>query len=231
MRSSELVKFSVKGLQEPGKDHILEFYLPHPPTFKEVEATMCEHGVPDVIYQEAFYSNEDDVPARAREYAGREFKLESDTLPFLPEFDPTGTSLATFSRKIPVLVDSRAEQIRDNQRRKRCTIADWIIADTPPPKADVLAWLEEERRSSMDQGGRSKVTPREMFSQIDGPTPKIQYGFQFSQRQQSTSTREEHLRRIPNKTLCRVYSGASRATTTIWNSMASRTACISASWR
>ena len=43
-----------------------------------------------MIYQEAYYSNEADVPEQAREYAGREFKLESSTIPWLPDFDPKG---------------------------------------------------------------------------------------------------------------------------------------------
>ncbi|KAK3064092.1 DNA polymerase zeta, partial [Teratosphaeriaceae sp. CCFEE 6253] len=60
-----------------------------PPTSVEVEATVEPH----VIYQDAYYSNERDVPERPREYAGQEFRLESTTLPYLPPFDKTGARL------------------------------------------------------------------------------------------------------------------------------------------
>ncbi|KAJ9618304.1 DNA polymerase zeta [Taxawa tesnikishii (nom. ined.)] len=61
-----------------------------PPTSEEVELTMTDEGVPPVIYQDAFYSEEWDVPVRPREYGGQEFKLGSNTVPYLPAFDPTG---------------------------------------------------------------------------------------------------------------------------------------------
>jgi DNA polymerase zeta len=70
-----------------------------PPARDLVVSTMHHFGLPSMIYQDAYYSNEEDAPERTREWAGREFKLESLTVPFLPEFDPTATSDATFGMK------------------------------------------------------------------------------------------------------------------------------------
>ena len=190
--SRDALDLCLKGLRKSGEENVVELYASRPPTFLDVESTMWENGVPDVIYQEAYYSNEEDVPDQAREYAGREFKLESDTLPYLPEFDPTGTSLATFGRKVPTLIDSAAEQVRENQRRKRCTLNEWIIAEAPPTKVEVLAWLEEERKSFQGHYEmRAKAASQKKLSQIEGPTQKNKYGFKYSQKQVSTSVQHE----------------------------------------
>ncbi|KAJ9613895.1 DNA polymerase zeta [Cladophialophora chaetospira] len=189
-RSSGLLEFGLKGLKKPSDGKTLDLYQPCPPSFQEVESTMWQQGLPDVIYQEAYYSNEDDVPDQAREYAGREFKLESATVPYLPDFDATGTNLATFGRKPPVLIDYAAEQIRDNQQRKRCTISHWVIADAPPRKADVLAWLKEEAASEII-ALRKPAGQKKKLSQIDGPTQKSKHGFKYSQKQASTSVQHE----------------------------------------
>ncbi len=193
IRTTGILDFSLKGLPKPGADYSLELYQPRPPSSKDVESSIWEHGLPDVIYQEAYYSNEEDVPDQAREYAGREFKLESATVPYLPEFDATGSGVATFGRKPAALIDYAAETIRDNQRRKRCTISDWVIAEAPPRKVDVLAWLQEEADQASEEtmvfdkpAGRKKK-----LSQIDGPTQKNKHGFKYSQKQVSTSVQHE----------------------------------------
>jgi DNA polymerase zeta len=72
---------------------------------------MKEANLPSVIYQDAFYSEEQDVPERAREYAGKEFKLGSRTVPYLPDFDPTGT-LAGMREK------SLASSLTESLKRK-----------------------------------------------------------------------------------------------------------------
>jgi DNA polymerase zeta len=185
--------FRLNGICAPGADRIVEVFQSRPPSFKEVGSTMEQNGLPDVIYQEAYYSNEDDVPDQAREYAGREFKLESATVPYLPDFDPTGTSMATFGRKPPILLDLAAEHVRDNQRRKRCTLSGWTIADPPPRKSDVLAWLEAEERHAQ-KNIVSTINHTRMpkkLSQIDAPTQKNKHGFKYSQKQQSTSVQHE----------------------------------------
>ncbi len=58
-----------------------------PPSVDEVTSTFQDYGLPDVVYQDPFYSREKDVPSEAKEYAGRQFRLKGDTLPYLPKFD------------------------------------------------------------------------------------------------------------------------------------------------
>ena len=159
-----------------------------------VKETMHKDGLPDIIYQEAFYSNEDDVPDRPREYAGREFKLESVSVPFLPDFDPTGTSPATFGRKPAALINSAAEERADSARRRRCKILHWTIAEQPPSKSTVISWLDEEFQNLVAgriDTAKTLLGKKFPLSQIDGPTQKNKYGFKYSQKQASTSVQYE----------------------------------------
>ncbi|KIW63469.1 hypothetical protein PV04_10305 [Phialophora macrospora] len=187
--SSDSLGSRLQGLEKPVNDNALVLFQPCPPSFKDVESTMLEHGLPDAIYQEAYYSHEKDVPGRARQYAGREFKLGGDTIPYLPDFDPSGSSLATFGRKPPALVDFAAEKARDNQRRKHCRIREWVIDEPPPRKVDVLAWLKEEAENLPVP--TKSTGPTTTHSQIDGPTPQNKHGFKYSQVQPSTSIQRE----------------------------------------
>ncbi|RMD44124.1 hypothetical protein DV735_g1011, partial [Chaetothyriales sp. CBS 134920] len=154
-----------------------------PPASDFVASTLQGEGLPDVIYQPAYYSNEDDIPDRAQEYAGREFKVESVTVPYLPDFDPAGKSAATYGNKAAVLLNRTAEEVKESQRRRRCRLPRWSIDAMPPSRAQVEEWLEGEAQ-------RPKQL-REGFSQIDGPTQKNKHGFKYSQKQDSARVRHE----------------------------------------
>lgn len=166
-----------------------------PPSTDVVSATMAQEGLPKVIYQDAFYSDDRDVPERQREYAGREFKIESDTVPYLPDFDATGLSMATYGRKLPILLDPALGEKQDRARRKACKLKKWSIACNPPSHAEVVAWLEAESERTrvahltLEDMGIAK--PSAPFSQIEGPTQKNKYGFKYSQKQESTSVQHE----------------------------------------
>ncbi|KAJ9636926.1 DNA polymerase zeta [Knufia peltigerae] len=190
-KSAQPFSLEPSGLRRPNKNSFLLTYQPRPPKFDEVKTTMSQVGLPDVIYQGAYYSVEDDVPQQPRQYAGREFKLGGDTIPYLPDFDRTGTSAPNFGRQPRMLLDLSAEQIRDNQRRKRCRIREWVIADAPPGKADVLAWLEEEFLAKSDKTFAVRSSSKQHLSQIDGPTQRNRHGFKYSQNQPSTSVQHE----------------------------------------
>ena len=163
------------------------------PSSSEIETTMSKKGVPDVIYQNAYYSDEADVPDRQREYAGREFKLESNTVPYLPEFDPDGTSPATYGQKTPILLNEDQEGKADRKRRRLCKIRRWDLADLPPTKAEVSAWLEHELllRTDASRDDYAAMGGNKILSQIDGPTPKNKYGFKCSQKGTSTIVQHE----------------------------------------
>lgn len=166
-----------------------------PPSVAEVCATMQSNGLPDVIYQDAYYSQEKDVPPRAREYAGKEFRLEGNSLPFLPEFDPTGQSLATFG--LQAEFNSEKKRLTDLEYQKKtrqCSIRHWEIADPPPTFQEVADWWTEKRKMMPPQEPLSTVsvaTQKRFLSQIDGATPKNKHGFKYSQKKKTTSVEHE----------------------------------------
>lgn len=161
-----------------------------PPTASVVCSSMKDHGLPDVIYRDAFYSNENDVPTRPVEFAGHEFRLESNALPFLPEFNPTGAASPKTA------ADSGATKAStDTQRRNICTFRSWEI-ETPPPTYDEVEewWAEKRKRSKEREEARERLnrpflSPTQTanyVSQIDGPTQPNKRRFKYSQKKKST---------------------------------------------
>ncbi|KAL6409818.1 DNA polymerase zeta subunit [Ilyonectria robusta] len=163
-----------------------------PPSASEVVTSMKDHLVPDAIYQDAYYSREKDVPSKPREYAGREFRLESNTLPFLPEFDPTATSPSSYGLKQGARLD-KSEMGREYARQsKSCTWRSWEIANPPPTFDEVKTWWDEkERRATEEPTSSYLATPKQYLSQIEGPTPKNKHGFKYTQANGQTSVEHE----------------------------------------
>ncbi|RMZ16634.1 hypothetical protein D0862_01149 [Hortaea werneckii] len=170
---------------------------PAAPTYKEIESTT----EPQVIYQDAYYSNEKDVPERPREYAGQEFRLESTTLPFLQPFDPHGevhTGKGT-------VIDKVKTELEEQRRRKACSLKSWEIMKPPPTFSEVQQWLQVENAheeydelDTFEVDGppqasqiKRKNRPAAELSQIEGPTQKNSHGFKYSQRKASTSVQHE----------------------------------------
>lgn len=165
-----------------------------PPTQNEVATTVN----PSVIYQDAYYSNEKDVPERVREYAGQEFRLESNTLPFLPPFDSGGV-VGQAGRQ------SKADaEFALNRRRWQCSLKSWELMKPPPSRSEVERWLRMEEPSKpddlniLDLDGppsapqlKRKNKPPPELSQIEGPTQRNKHGFKYSQRKASTSVQHE----------------------------------------
>ena len=164
-----------------------------PPSAKEVTSTMLSNNLPTMIYQGAYYSNEVDVPERAREWAGREFKLESVTLPFLPEFDATGTSSATFGERPAIIVDRVREEHVTKQRQRACHIRSWQIAGPPPSYREVKSWAHAEQTVKSVLVSKSPLKPKAngKLSQIDGPTQKNRNGIKYTQPQKKTSVKHQ----------------------------------------
>jgi DNA polymerase zeta len=127
------------------------------------------------------------VPDRSRDYAGKEFKLESVTVPYLPDFDPSGTSPATRGQKQPILLDEISEENADAMRRRQCRLSRWNVAKAPPCRAELLAWVDEDRKRKSDVE-QSTTKP---LSQIEGPTQKNKHGAKYSQKQAETSVQHE----------------------------------------
>ncbi|PQE03512.1 hypothetical protein CJF31_00010072 [Rutstroemia sp. NJR-2017a BVV2] len=163
-----------------------------PPSSKTALATISHFNLPSVLPQDPYYSNEADVPERPREWAGREFRLGSTTLPFLPHFDPTGISNATFDSKTVVLHDRTKEEESNKARQQMCSLRSWTFAESPPSYAEVQKWAHQESKE-VTNGGRRFATPRSVrrsgkkgkLSQIDGPTQKNNHGFKFTQHKKT----------------------------------------------
>ncbi|TVY43807.1 DNA polymerase zeta catalytic subunit [Lachnellula subtilissima] len=168
-----------------------------PPSYQFVDSTIQDLNLPSVIYQDAYYSNEQDVPDRAREWAGREFKLESLTVPFLPEFDPTGTSEASFGQK-PSIIPDKVQDDKDYRRQRReCSLRSWAIVEPPPTYAEVNQWCKDQEKSrrlkaKLFTTSKAAPSPRKgKLSQIDGPTQNYKHGFKYTQNQKTTSVKHE----------------------------------------
>lgn len=178
-----------------------------PPRASDIALNTSIEGPPSEIYQDAFYSDELDVPDRSRDYAGREFKLESLTTPYLPDFDPTGTSLAAFGSKVPTVVDqSKQKQIFRKQQYAN-NLRNWEFSSPPPSRSDVVAWMLEQDRAQESKMKKTKLADKVVnglsedtaqaarangeLSQIDGPTQKNKHGYKFPQKQKSTSVKHE----------------------------------------
>jgi DNA polymerase zeta len=179
-------------------------YFGHlPPSSMVVESTMMHAGLPPVIYKDAYYSNEKDVPERAREYAGREFKLQSTTLPYLPPFDPFGRSTANAGEYPPIVLDKNKEKAKFRSRSHRCSLRHWEMARPPPSYEEVQTWMHGDNsvstKTKSGELNETKQIPKpspkrkmpEQLSQIEGPTQKNKHGFKYSQKTKSTSVKHE----------------------------------------
>ncbi|KAL6880915.1 zeta catalytic subunit of dna polymerase [Trichoderma novae-zelandiae] len=165
-------------------------YAIPPPSVADATC-QSERSCPDVIYQDAFYSNEADVPLRRREYAGKEFQLISNTLPFLPDFDATGNSVpAWVGHDIDTSLSLSDERWQDDQRLKeRCSWRSWEIARLPPSYDEVARWLVQNEVTVLRRAKPRLIRP--WLSQIDGPTPRTKYDFRYSQKQPSSAVPHE----------------------------------------
>ncbi|KAI0886227.1 uncharacterized protein GGS22DRAFT_199536 [Annulohypoxylon maeteangense] len=165
------------------------------PLVEEIMSTMDSLGHPDVIYQDAFYSNEKDVPQRVREYAGQEFRIEGNTLPYLPDFDPTGESPANFGLKSDPPYDADRDERVYKKLRQECSLRSWEIAEPPPSFDEVQSWWTAlQNTADNSQEPKLRIRDPELkpyMSQIDGPTPKNTHGFKYSQKKKSTSVQHE----------------------------------------
>lgn len=166
-----------------------------PPSIEEVVSSLDSLGRPNVIYRDAYYSNDKDVPQRVREYAGQEFRLEGNTLPYLPAFDPTGESPANFGMKSEIPYDANRDEQIYRRLRRECSLRSWEIAEPPPSFDEVQTWWKETQNvANNSQEPVMRLHDPELkpyLSQIDGPTPRNKHGFKYSQKKKSTSVQHE----------------------------------------
>jgi len=162
-----------------------------PPPSSEISSMMQCTKSPSVIYQEAYYSDERDVPERPREYAGKEFKLESNTLPYLADFGPSGMSLASIGQKPGNVINKTAEEKTHQHLRKVCSLRVWEIEEAPPTRVVVQRWLDGNNTSQESSMLESGIELLDKLSQVDGPSQRNKHGFKYSQKQATTSVQHE----------------------------------------
>ncbi|KFY07283.1 hypothetical protein V492_07294 [Pseudogymnoascus sp. VKM F-4246] len=169
-----------------GSKSAVAFAKPPPP-----KETVVFSLNPPVIYQDPYYGNELDVPDRPTEWAGREFKLESLTVPFLPDFDETGSSAASLGEKPAVVYNKQSEKHVYGSRQQRCRLRVWEIGNPPPSYNDVAEWERKEvlvkttSRALKSKGQTGLRSQNNVLSQIEGPTQTNRHGFQYTQPQKT----------------------------------------------
>jgi hypothetical protein len=101
-------------------------YAPSPPRASELLATIEDHGLPRRVYRAPWYSNPDDAPDAAREYAGLVYHLKGgDGLDTLANWQnhPDITALSSFSRTAWTPHDA------------------WEYMGQPPSSRETRSWL------------------------------------------------------------------------------------------
>lgn len=148
-------------------DTELLFFGEKPPSVEEAMESLADVG--GVSYQDAFFSNPEDVPEVALDYGGVGYKPQARTVAALPEFDPMGEGKAS-----PLAALAEDDKIRY-----------WEYTELPPTYKEMEEWAKtnpwiEEKKEGRIQ--RSYSTQQlDNASQIDGPTQKNRYGFKYSQ--------------------------------------------------
>lgn len=95
--------------------------------------TADDHGIPDKVYQEVYYSKEADAPDHAREYAGILFRIRGGTsLSALEEWDEEG--------KIPGLLKGKKGPLG---LPRVLGIEGWEYNRYPPSRREIRSWLIE----------------------------------------------------------------------------------------
>lgn len=188
---SEDLELSQQSEAETQRSHTLHFALP-PPSIEEVEESMSRASLLPVLYQNPYYSKEADVPERSREYAGREHKLQSITLPYLPPFNPFKLNWPKHEYRAPKPTEE--EKMEKHLRPLRCTLRNWELCSAPPSFKEVEQWLQKEvTDDTVKPAPVSTPLQRRLdfFSQIEGPTQRNKHGFKYSQKMETTSVKHE----------------------------------------
>ena len=173
-----------------------------PPSSKILSRDLLQCNLPPILYQDAYYSNDLDVPENPREYAGREFKLGSISVPYLPAFNLDAKAIMVNSDNTPPLLDQNKEKASFRYLRERCRLRNWEFSKLPPDWQEVNDWLHKPKEikrtqqtpipnKSIVRSTWAKPAKRLFQSQIDDSTPKNRHGYKYSQKRKSTSVRHE----------------------------------------
>ena len=128
-------------------NHKLYEYAQKPPSAQELVSTAGDHGIPNKLYQEVYYSKECDAPDHAKEYAGILFRIRGGTgLSALDEWGEEGKTL------IPGLLKRKKGPLR---LPRIIGIEGWEYNRCPPSHREIRSWLLENPAST--EKGKRKV--------------------------------------------------------------------------
>lgn len=116
-------------------NHKLYEYALKPPSVQGLVATTDDHGIPNKVYQEVYYSKETDAPDHAKEYAGILFRIHGGTgLSTLEEWDGENKTA------IPGLPKRQKGPL---QLPRIAGIGGWEYNQCPPSRREIQNWLIE----------------------------------------------------------------------------------------
>ena len=128
-------------------NHKLYEYAQKPPSAQELVSTAGDHGIPNKLYQEVYYSKECDAPDHAKEYAGILFRIRGGTgLSALDEWGEEGKAL------IPGLLKRKKGPLR---LPRIIGIEGWEYNGCPPSLREIRSWLLENPAPT--EKGKRKV--------------------------------------------------------------------------
>ncbi|GAA5888955.1 hypothetical protein JCM16303_004683 [Sporobolomyces ruberrimus] len=138
-------------------------YSVKPPTTALLYDSLAEIGLSHVVYKDPYYSKASDVPRHAREFAGKRFTIEGDTIRYRKPFLHYGMD--------PEVALSQSM----SQSRRVAKVTKWEYSERPPSKREAHEWLVKEGLASSN--AKPRFNP--IKSQIEGPTQKGD-GFKFT---------------------------------------------------
>ena len=171
----------------PAESTTVLCYRLNPPKISDV-LNMGQFALPSEIHQGAFYGYEADVPERIREYAGKGFKLQSNTVPYLPDFDTRKTykSETSFIRDGANIVAPENDYLQD---RRFCTLTMWQVKAAPPTRIIVDSWLENE--TSISAKPTVVNDPRPVQTEDNSQSQSNKHGFKYSPKHKESSVKHE----------------------------------------
>ncbi|KAF9173245.1 DNA polymerase zeta [Mortierella sp. AD011] len=135
-------------------------FSPAPPITNELYSSLPRLGLPNVVHQKPFFSNDSDVPSKAKVFGGKEFRIYSNSIKNMPVFKAASDLGKCVSA-------GKGFQF-------------WEPNQAPPSQVEIQSWLKEEkervRKAMRSAAEASTQKRREQISQIEGPTPKNPFG-------------------------------------------------------
>jgi DNA polymerase zeta len=104
-----------------------------PPTTAQLYDSLAEIGSNDVVYKDPYYSKPADVPRGPREFAGKTFTIEGDSIKYSKPFLHHGTD--------PALALARQNETGPP---RNLGVTKWEYSGRPPSKKEALEWMIKE---------------------------------------------------------------------------------------